>query len=95
MDTHIQRITRVRKENNQLAAVHRRCTFDACDSWDVADDTKWGIYGVMLYKNGGWEWAIIDDWVAVQQDQKCAPTKMLSCFPHFFPKCPRALFVLC
>jgi hypothetical protein len=34
----------------------------------VFSDVENGIYGVMWAKNGGWEWVIVDDWVAVSQD---------------------------
>uniref|UniRef100_A0A7S4FWH8 Calpain catalytic domain-containing protein n=1 Tax=Eutreptiella gymnastica TaxID=73025 RepID=A0A7S4FWH8_9EUGL len=33
----------------------------------VFSDIKNGIYGVMFFKNGGWRWVIIDDYVAIQQ----------------------------
>jgi hypothetical protein len=36
----------------------------------VFSDLKWGIYGMVLYKNGGWAWIIIDDFIAVQRDEK-------------------------
>ena len=33
----------------------------------VYHDIKWGIYGVCFFKNGEWEWVIVDDWIAVSQ----------------------------
>lgn len=36
----------------------------------VFSDIKWGVYGVMFFKNGGWRWVIVDDWVAVCQDDR-------------------------
>lgn len=29
---------------------------------------QWGIFGVCFFKNGEWEWVIVDDWIAVNQD---------------------------
>eukprot|EP00667_Euglena_gracilis_P002937 EG_transcript_2942 len=34
----------------------------------VFSDVKWGIYGVCFFKNGEWEWVIVDDWIAVNQE---------------------------
>lgn len=36
----------------------------------VASNQEYGVYGVMLFKNGAWEWVIIDDFVAVNPDSK-------------------------
>eukprot|EP00759_Apiculatamorpha_spiralis_P028994 PhF_6_TR31416/c0_g1_i1/m.46055 len=32
----------------------------------VAYDIESSVYGVLLYKNGGWEWVIVDDFVPIQ-----------------------------
>lgn len=36
----------------------------------VYDNSKWGIYGLVFFKNGAWEWVIVDDYVAVQRDRQ-------------------------
>eukprot|EP01001_Neometanema_parovale_P002396 NODE_1293_length_1793_cov_176.809581_g1228_i0.p1 GENE.NODE_1293_length_1793_cov_176.809581_g1228_i0~~NODE_1293_length_1793_cov_176.809581_g1228_i0.p1 ORF type:complete len:596 (+),score=166.07 NODE_1293_length_1793_cov_176.809581_g1228_i0:65-1789(+) len=35
----------------------------------VFTNDKWGVYGTLWFKNGGWEWVINDDWVAVSRDR--------------------------
>ena len=36
----------------------------------VYSNVKHGVYGVMFFKNGGWEWVIVDDWIAVSSDNR-------------------------
>ena len=33
-----------------------------------AYDTKWGVFGVCFFKNGGWEWTIVDDYIAIDPE---------------------------
>lgn len=35
----------------------------------VAYSVEHGVYGVLFFKDGGWEWVIVDDWVAVNPDK--------------------------
>lgn len=36
----------------------------------AASDPKWGVYGVVFFKNGNWEWVIVDDLIAVDPQSK-------------------------
>jgi hypothetical protein len=38
----------------------------------AAHDTVCGVYGVVFYKSGGWEWVIVDDYVAVKKERSGA-----------------------
>ena len=34
----------------------------------VECNPTWGVYGVLFFKNGGWDWVIVDDIIAVKSD---------------------------
>ena len=46
----------------------------------VFTDIENGIYGVMWCKNGGWEWVIVDDWIAYSDVLSYPPTVLLSSY---------------
>lgn len=48
----------------------------------VEHDVSCGVYGVMFYKCGGWEWVIVDDNIPVQEERSG------NCYPLF--ACPGA-----
>mmetsp|Transcript_69318 Transcript_69318/g.122390 ORF Transcript_69318/g.122390 Transcript_69318/m.122390 type:complete len:798 (+) Transcript_69318:50-2443(+) len=45
----------------------------------VFSDIANGIYGVMWCKNGGWEWVIVDDWIAYNDDGRGNVWPQYSC----------------
>jgi hypothetical protein len=45
---------------------------DALQQLFVARDEECGIYGVCFFKNGSWEWVIVDDFIAVNKDRSGA-----------------------
>eukprot|EP00670_Eutreptiella_braarudii_P009301 CAMPEP_0174306774 /NCGR_PEP_ID=MMETSP0810-20121108/678_1 /TAXON_ID=73025 ORGANISM="Eutreptiella gymnastica-like, Strain CCMP1594" /NCGR_SAMPLE_ID=MMETSP0810 /ASSEMBLY_ACC=CAM_ASM_000659 /LENGTH=775 /DNA_ID=CAMNT_0015413607 /DNA_START=39 /DNA_END=2366 /DNA_ORIENTATION=- len=36
----------------------------------VYDNAKWGVYGVLFFKEGAWEWVVVDDYVAIAEDSR-------------------------
>eukprot|EP01012_Entosiphon_sulcatum_P061434 TRINITY_DN86_c0_g1_i2.p1 TRINITY_DN86_c0_g1~~TRINITY_DN86_c0_g1_i2.p1 ORF type:complete len:736 (-),score=118.98 TRINITY_DN86_c0_g1_i2:139-2346(-) len=54
----------------------------------VVTNIKWGVYGMCLFKNGAWEWVVVDDWIAVQSDGKGNKSPQYAAFggkPELWP----------